>query len=343
MKWVKRIGASVLLLITIFIVVFFSQVVYGLRQLNGQLRIIRGAIPVSQYLKDPGNPDSIKIKLQLVQDIRQFAFKDLGLKRNDNYTKVFDQRGKDVLWVVTASKPFMLEPKVWKFLFLGEVSYKGFFSIDRTLEEANALKKEGWDVSARPVTAWSTLGWFNDPILTNMLSRSEGELAELIIHELTHGTLFVKDSVDFNENLASFIGEKGAELYLKKKYGPNSSALNNYLSIQKDNDRLSNFMLLGASKLDSLYKSFGSEEDTTSMREEKNEMINKVVANLDTVTFYDPAYNKIFAKRIPNNAYFMSFIRYKSKGNLFEKILVRDFDNDIKRFLEFYKSNYPSL
>jgi len=343
MKWVKRIGVGILVIIGFFIVLYFSQIIYGAQQLSGQLKIIRGAVPISQYLSDPDKPDSIKNQLRLVQEIRQFAFDSLGLKKNDNYTTVYDQRGKDVLWVVTASKPYMLEPKVWKFLFLGEVSYKGYFSLERTLDEASFLKKEGWDVSARPVTAWSTLGWFNDPILTNMLSRTEGELAELIIHELTHGTLFVKDSVDFNENLASFIGEKGAELYLVNKYGTNSSEYNNYISIQKDNDKLSNYMLLGASRLDSLYKSFDASEDTVFMLNKKNDMINRIVSNLDTVSFHDSQYKNIFQRRLPNNAYFMSFIRYKSKGNLFEKILVRDFDNDIKRFLQFYKSNYPSL
>jgi len=343
MSWLKKIGLWVLLILFLFLMIYFQQVIYGLRQLKGELKIIRGAVPITRYISDSTKPDSVKLKLKLVQEIKQFAIEDLGLKENDNYTTVFDQEGKDVLWVVTACEAYRLQPRVWNFPFLGEVSYKGYFNLDLSIEEAKKLDKLGYDVSVRPVTAWSTLGWFTDPILTNMLNRSEGDLAELIIHELTHGTLFIKDSVDFNENLASFIGEKGAEIFLKMKYGENSAELSDYKTELIDENRFSDYMLYSASQLDSLYSTFDNSSDSMMMANSKKEMIGRIVSNLDTVSFTHDEFRKIFEKRIPNNAYFMSFIRYKSKGDLFEKILRRDFDNDIKRFLEFYKSNYPSL
>ena len=118
------------------------------------------------------------------------------------------------MWVVMACEPFALKPKEWKFPIIGSVPYKGFFKKERAEALKAELEKEGWDVMVRNPGGWSTLGWFTDPILSKMLMRSEGDLANLIIHEMSHATIFVKDSVEFNENLATFIGDRGAELFL---------------------------------------------------------------------------------------------------------------------------------
>ena len=262
----------------------------------------------------------------------------------DNYNKVYDQHGKDILWVVTASLPYKLEPKTWVFPFLGEVSYKGHFNLDRAIGEAKELERQHWDVSVRTVSAWSTLGWFDDPVLTGMLDRSDGDLAELILHELTHGELFVKDSVDFNENLASFIGEKATELFLMNEYGDSSSQLVEYKNNLQDQSRITNFMLQGARNLDSLYSTFTNLNDTSFMEASKEKMINRIVQNLDTVNFSNKMdFQNFFRKRKPNNAYFMSFIRYKSKEGEFEKLLKTKFDGDLKSLLDYFRTNYPSL
>ena len=103
----------------------------------------------------------------------------------------------------------------WSFPFLGRVPYKGFFDRGAAIEEDSLLRLKGYDTGIGNIRGWSTLGWFKDPILSGMLENSEGALANLIIHELWHGTLYVKDSADFNENLASFAGEQGALLFLQ--------------------------------------------------------------------------------------------------------------------------------
>lgn len=344
MKLVKRILLASIAVLILLSLIYLSDIIYGIRQLNGQLSIINGAVDIKEYLADPANPDSIKNKLLLVERVKEFAIKTLEYKPNDNYTTVFDQKGEEVLWVVTASLPYKLEPKIWSFPFLGEVSYKGHFNLERTINEAKDLEKNNWDVSVRAVNAWSTLGWFNDPILTGMLDRTEGELAELILHELTHGELFVKDSVDFNENLASFIGEKAAASFLIQQYGDSSTQLINYLNNLNDQRKISNFMLVSASKLDSLYNTFSEDADTTHMASSKSQLIEEIISNLDTVSFSNKEdYIQFFSRRKPNNAHFMSFIRYKSMENEFEDMLQTKFKGDLKSLLDFFRTNYPSL
>ncbi|MBK7966760.1 MAG: aminopeptidase [Bacteroidetes bacterium] len=113
---------------------------------------------------------------------------------------------------------------------------KAFFVKEKGEAELKELERFGYDVEYRSVSAWSTLGWFEDPILSNMLKRSEGQLAEVIIHELTHTTLYLPGSVDFNENFATFVGEHGAILFLKYKYGTNGTPYTNYLQYQRDGE-----------------------------------------------------------------------------------------------------------
>src|SRR5690606_16862314 len=140
---------------------------------------------------------------------------------------------------------FALKPVEWKFPLLGSFPYKGFFEYDMALKEKAKLDGDSLDTNIGVVGGWSTLGWFKDPILSNMLLRSEGDLSDLIIHELTHGTLFVKDSVDFNENLATFIGKKGARRFLKQVFGVNSKEYIQYEEGSKDSERFTSHILRG--------------------------------------------------------------------------------------------------
>src|SRR5690606_28506128 len=200
-KLFKRFLASVVILIAALAIIYFDLLVYGIRQARGQLYIINNARAVEEVLNDPNFPDSLKAKLVLIDEVRRYAIDSLGLKDTRNYKTLFDQKGQEIMWVVTACEPFKLKAKEWRFPVIGAVPYKGFF--DRELAEAlrDELQAEGWDVSIRNPGGWSTLGWFDDPILSKMLERSSGDLANLIIHEMSHATIFVKDSVDFNENL----------------------------------------------------------------------------------------------------------------------------------------------
>ncbi|MEQ6121066.1 aminopeptidase [Reichenbachiella sp. MALMAid0571] len=336
----KKIALGVLVVSTVLIVLYLDLLKYGVMQANGQLKVVWNAKPIGDVLSDVNFPDSLKMKIELMQEIRQFAIDSLGLKDTKNFTSVFDQKGEDILWNLSACEPYELKSVQWTFPFLGSFSYKGFFELDKAREERAELEKKGLDTRIRTVNAWSTLGWFRDPILSNQLTRSEGSLAELVIHELTHATVFIKDSLSYNENLASFIGEKGAVKFLNFKYGASSAYANQYVNSEHDYVKYTNHMLVGTKKLDSLYQSFTADMNDSLKSRKKQMMISKIIQAVDTVSFKNPQrFKGIFSERLPNNCYFLSFHRYFSKIDQFEIQLKNQFDGDLRAFIQYQKEN----
>ena len=349
MRVVKRIFRWILeltlLLLCVFAIIYKDLVLYGLSQGKGQLNIVWNAVPTEEILGDPNFPDSLKQKLVLIQEIRRFAVDSLGINNSDNYTTVYDQKGKAILWTVTACEPYELKPKEWRFPVLGSVSYKGFFYKPAAIREAMLMKDQGYDTDIGVTSGWSTLGFFKDPILSNMLYRSEGDLANLIIHELTHATLYVKSSVDFNENLASFVGDQGAQRFLKYKFGKDSKEYRHYMQDKKDEDRFNLYILRGAARLDSLYKMYEKHPEATNIAELKRNMIFDIVNGVDKLRFRNKKRFKRSVMRAlsSKNAYFMMFIRYDSAQGIFEKEFREKFNSDLKLYLEYLKKEYPSI
>ncbi|MEQ9423031.1 MAG: aminopeptidase [Cyclobacteriaceae bacterium] len=331
-------------MIAVLVVWQWELLSYGLAQGKGQLKVVLEAKPVGHFLESPDFPDSLKMKLRLVKEIRQFAIDSLGINYTDNYTTLFDQQGEVTLWNLSACEAFELKAFEWHFPLLGSFPYKGFFNLEKARIERDLLRERGYDTWIRPVNGWSTLGWFSDPILSNMLNRSVGNLAELIIHEMTHGTLYIKDSATYNENLASFIGEKGGEKWLTLKYGAQSKEYQEYLAGEDDYRKYVNHFIVGANKLDSLYKGLDKALEKPEMAKLKEEMIQKVIDNLDTVSFSDKQrYVNRFRTSLPNNTYFMSFLRYRSRQGDFGKEYAEHFNSNIKLYLTYLKEKYPSL
>ena len=339
---VKKIILVITALILLVGIWQFELIKYGIQQGMGQLKIIREAKPLDDYLDNPDFPDSLKVKIRLVKEVKEFAVNELGLKGKDNYTTLYDQQGVPVLWVVTAAPPYEMEAREWRFPLLGSFSYKGFFNYDAALKEKAQLEEAGYDTGIRTVSAWSTLGWFNDPLLSGVLNRPEGELAELIIHELTHTTLFVKDSVDFNENLATFVGNKGAEAFLTRKYGETAAQYQSYLLRREDKKIFTDYVLAAAESLDALYKSL-TEESNHVKAEKKQEAMTTFTKGLDSLSFNQPErYQDYFNSFTPNNTFFLSFMRYQAKLSDLER-QFEQFDNDLPAYINFLKSNYSSL
>ena len=342
LKIFYRIIEIVFILLFLLSTVFHDLVTYGIDQGIGQAGIIWNAKPVSEVMNDPHVNDTIKQKLRLIEVIKKFAIDSLGMKSSENYTTFYDQHGKSILWVLTASQKYKLEPYYWKFPVVGKVSYKGFFINKNGKKQEQELVKKGFDTDYHSTSAWSTLGWFRDPILSNFLGRSDGQLAELIIHEMTHATLYVKSSVDFNENLASAVGEEGAEEFLKFKFGDSSTALSDYRNRNDDYNHFAAHMLLGTKRLDSLYLSFKSTDPEELKNSLKQTMIKEIVASLDTVSFHHKdRYRKLFDdSHLPNNAYFLGFTRYDAQKEEMKKELKKKFQNNIKKYLYDLKQKY---
>lgn len=342
-KILKRAGLTLLILLIAGVIWQFQLVNYGLMQLRGQLRVVNEAVPLEEFLKDTTTTTDQRQKVQIILEAKAFAFDKLGINYSENYSTIFDQADKPSMYVVTACDPYEFRPRMWSFPVVGRFPYKGYFDREKAVAEARRIKEdEGMDVSLRTAGGWSTLGWFKDPVLSNMLKRSEGDLASLIIHELTHGTLFVKDSVTFNENLASFIGDRGAVLFLQEKYGQESQELNEFIDSNKDEEAFKQYMLSSAQRLDSLYTSM-ADLGLEQKEQLKTELIEEIKIGFNSVEFKSQRYVGYFNDFTPNNTFFMSLLRYNSQQDVLANTLEHQFDGDLLAYLEHLKTRYPSL
>lgn len=334
-EWFFILAISVLLILN-------DLVLYGIQQAYGQFNLLYSTIPIEEVLSSNEYPDSVKQKILFINEVKKYATDSLGLNESENYTSYYDQHNKPALWVITASEAYKLKAKEWWFPVIGSVSYKGFFKKERGVKTKNELIKEGYDVELGPVSAWSTLGFFNDPILSNMLKKPEGELANLIIHELTHGTIYAKSSVDFNENLASFIGDKGAIQFLKFKYGVNSEQLKEYMQEDTDDKTYNNYILECINKLTTFYESLNTISDEKTKLSKKDSMIAAIVNNVDSLNLIDKTFYKSISKRalVSKNAFFLNFEMYDSKQDELENEFTLNFNSDIKKYIAYIKEKY---
>lgn len=321
-----------------------SIISYLWMQGKGQFIVIWNAQPIDELMADSLVTTEIKDKIRDVVGIQQFAERRLGLLSEGKYDKVYDQKGKDILWNLTASEPYELKSKEWYFPIVGSVSYKGFFDLNRAHAEQQELADLGYDTRVRAVGAWSTLGWFDDPILSNVLSRDAGQLAELMIHEITHLNVFIKDSLMFNENLASFIGEQGARQYLIEKYGITSDTYLEYINSEHDYTLFSDHVLNGKKHLEILYSEIATIESVEKKQALKNEFMMAFKTAMDTIPFSDKnRFAKAFKDGLPNNTFFMSFDLYGSLKADFAMQLDDQFNGDLKAFIVYYKDSFQSM
>lgn len=337
----KKLFRGFLLFIAVMILWNLKLVLYGINQLQGQLHIVQNAKPIEEVLKNKKLKENYKRKLLLIQEIKKFAVDSLGLKNSDNYSTFYDQQSKPVLWVLTGCEPFSLKAYEWHFPFLGNVSYKGFFKKEKGEKELKNLLKEGFDTDLSTTSGWSTLGWFKDPVLSNFLKRPDGVLAETIIHELTHATIYLKSSVDYNENLATFVGENGTELFLQNKFGRESKELIEYAHYKADEEIYSNHLLNGAKRLDSLYQTFiNNEVPFNEMLFRKYKLISYIMLESNKLPLHrKDIYRFNFGKEpLPNNTFFMAYLRYRKNQNDFSQELKVKFNNNLPGFISDLKA-----
>lgn len=340
-KVLKYFFLGLISILILFLTFYYKELIYGIGQARGQISIMWNTRPVSEVLADVQVADSIKQKIRLIDEIKAFAKDSLGLDVKDQYTSFYDQKGKPILWIVTASEPFDLKAFEWSFPIAGSFSYKGFFDYEKAVEEERKMSQKGFDTSIDEVGAWSTLGFFSDPILSGMLNKSPGALADLFIHELTHSTLYAKDNVEFNENLASFVGYEGALLFLKSKYGPNSPELKDFQKSEEVSDKFADLVLAHSDSLKRFYKTLGSAMSLQEKIKRKEIYLTGV-----TTIFRDFLIangKKIRKKKNVNNTFFLDYQRYLSKQDEFKIELNTKFNGNFKRYLDHLKKRYPLL
>jgi predicted aminopeptidase len=199
---------------------------YVLRNAWAQMDLLWSREPLEKVLDSPRLSEPDKAKLRLAREAKQFAEQRLGLKRSLNYESFVQLDRESVSYVINAAPIDRLEHHMWWYPVVGSLPYRGYFNRELTEREATALAKSGdLDVHWRGVAAYSSLGWFNDPILSSMLRYDDYSLVNTIIHESVHATVFIKSNADFNERLATFLGNWAADLFFTERDGPDSPTL----------------------------------------------------------------------------------------------------------------------
>jgi predicted aminopeptidase len=188
-----------------------------------EARILLARQSIESLLQRPELDPQTRAKLELVLSVRKFAASDLGLDVGDAYASFSIVPPGALLQVVSAAQKTKLEPYEWWFPIVGSVDYKGYFELADAQAEAARLDREGYDTYVRPSVAFSTLGWFDDPVLSSWLRADPTRIAELLIHELLHRTWYVSGETAFNESLATFVGHVGAYDYFRSHDGPEAA------------------------------------------------------------------------------------------------------------------------
>jgi predicted aminopeptidase len=184
--------------------------------IGGQLELLRKRTPIETLLDDPATDPTLRTKLSGIAAIRRFAVNDLKLPDNDSYTSYADLGRPYVVWNVVATQEFSVSPERWCFPFAGCVAYRGFFERDSAERFQAKLAKDGYDTYLGGSTAYSTLGYFADPVLNTMIGGGEEQIAGLVFHELAHQKLYVKDDSEFSEAFATAIEEYGTQRWLEQ-------------------------------------------------------------------------------------------------------------------------------
>lgn len=278
---------------------------------EGQLALMNRARPIPEVLKDETTPPQIRQLLGEVSAIKHYGEK-MGLKPTKNYEQYVKLDRDAVVYVVSACHPLKFEPKEWKFPIVGGFPYLGWYDEGNAKKYADSLRAEGLDVDVRGASAYSTLGWFHDPILSTMIPPGENaapELIEVVLHESLHATVYVNHQAFFNESSASWVSEKLTPLYLRETRGVNSAEEKAYeegLAWEKNRTQKMHEATL---VLEKIYAS--SEPDAVKL-EKKAGVISELRKTL-----------KWRAGRELNNATLLGYREYSGNREIFDQIFKK--------------------
>lgn len=305
---------------------------YVVRQAIHQNNLYNSRRPVSAVMQDQNVKDLYVKKLGFVQELLEYA-EESGLDTRNTYRYFVDTEGKPVSYLVQAAEVDRLEFITWWFPFVGSVPYLGFFSIEERDEKAEELRESGYDVNIGEVTAFSGLGWFEDPIYSSMLDRNDTDIAQLFFHELTHRTVWVKDNVLFNENFAEFVAITLTNEYFVKIN--RASELERYARRNEDKTTFKLWLKELKKELEKIYVEYHEKEeksltDRDNMLEKKKEIFGRYTAGQKRPKFVYADYIK---GRTWNNATILGSSLYIPDMERFEEAFDCVDPREIKEFL----------
>lgn len=307
------------------------------------LGYLHKAVPLESLLTPPegsSGPDpEDRTFVERILDIRRFAIEELGLQESANYTRYVAIDRDYLASVVSAAAQDSFTRHEWWFPVVGAVPYKGFFNPKDARREGEKLKKRGLDVWIRQVDAFSTLGWFSDPLYSYMRDYPVYRLADLIIHETLHATVYLKGRSQFNEALAEFVGSEGSRLYIEKTFGLDSAEYREMADSQADGAAYVALMQELIAELDALY---ARDTDREEKLHQKRLIIQAAQSRFDTnyETLFQSDNYRGFSRLPVNNAYLELFRLYYSGGDYLKDLYDRS-GHDLPRFIALAKTLTP--
>jgi predicted aminopeptidase len=311
---------------------------YVLRAGLEEAKILSRRTPIREVIESPSTDAETRRKLELVLQARTYAQKALDLNVKDSYTTYSWVESDTLALVLSAARKDRFEPVTWWFPIVGRVPYKGYFSVESAERAARKLQGEGYDTYIRPTTAFSTLGWFNDPLLNTLLKSSDDvDLFSTVVHELTHNTLFLPGQVPFNESFASFIGDRAAIDYFCDLDGPESPRCVEARNSWNDNLVFGHFLGELIHGLEEIYDRPGlTLEERLAARERFYEQERERFARDVAPRLSNPGYRGF--TRLPlNNARLIAWRIYYDRLDVFDAVYHR-YGNNLRAALEAIKT-----
>ncbi len=334
----KLVGTALGLVVAgtaIWAMIYREAAAYLIQSAKGQSQLLFTGESVSELLKKSDTKPELKHQLELVSEVKQFAEGQLKLRPTRNYEKYVDLHRDYLVMVLTASPPLKMESHTWWFPIVGTVPYKGYFDKEMGTAEQAKLEAEGLETHFRPSPAYSTLGWFHDPLLSTMMQYGEYYLINTVIHESVHATHWIPGEVTFNENMASFIGNQGALQFYAHKYGKDSKTYIDAANKLADQERFAEFMNQTAESLAKMFDSSLSDDEKRIQKpkliaELKQRYVKEFLPTLKSDGYAG------FEKREWNNAMLMSYKHYNAEQKKLDEIFTQQ-GRDIPRMMEFLK------
>ncbi len=285
--------------------------VYETRAALGHIKFLARRKSIEKTIRDPRTPAALRARLELVQDVRRFGFDRMGLRRSREYSTYSPVNGPALTWLVSGSKKTSFTPYEWRFFPVGTFPYKGHWKRSRALAEERRLEARGFDACVRGAADYNTGLWISDPVPSTLLSYEPGDLAEVLLHELTHSTVYYKDHSGFDEAAANFAGEQGARQFLAAHYGPKSKELADYEAGLARDKALDAQLEAIRDRLQAVYTSTASDAEKLKAREP---VLREGLASLEARGF---KLSKL------NNAVILSYGLYDEHQDLFRRAYDR--------------------
>jgi predicted aminopeptidase len=305
--------------------------VYVLRAAYEEGKILWRREPITDVLHRPDMALETREKLRLVLAVREYARDVLKLDVGGSYASYSYVDRPDLTYIVVAAPKTELRPYTWWFPIVGHVPYKGFFSKEAADGEVKRLEAEGYDTIVRKSAAFSTLGWFDDPLLGHLLRYDKITLAEVVFHELFHNTVYVRGAGAFNESLANFVGHRSAIQFFAAGAGPDSEEHQRALEAWRQEKEFAAFIQGAIASVAEVYRLDIPRDDKLRLREE---VFSRTQAEwaVRTAGAYPARRFHAFGRQPLNNAVLMHYLVYLSNLDLFESLFVAE-NKTLERFI----------